>query len=160
MSSSLVVLVVDAVSADPPGADQLHPADPHGPRTRHGPEVSRYVSVACSVGCRCWLAIYCIYFKAECRHPGVPPLCCHDDHAPAGSHDATAAVAGGSDRGKVHHNGIPYLMIGFFFFFVFFKLFKDMNKIEYNVLGWVAVKCLRLPIKEMKKTTTCTHLFF
>lgn len=43
MSSSLVVLVVDAYPADPPGDDRLHPADPHRPRTHHGPEVSRYV---------------------------------------------------------------------------------------------------------------------
>lgn len=43
MSSSLVVLVVDAYPADPPGDDRLHPANPHRPWTHHGPEVSRYV---------------------------------------------------------------------------------------------------------------------
>lgn len=44
MSSSLVVLVVDAVPADYPGDERLHPADPHRPRTHYGPEVSRDVS--------------------------------------------------------------------------------------------------------------------
>lgn len=42
------MLVVDAVSADPPGDDQLHPADPHRPRIHHGPEVSRQPETAAS----------------------------------------------------------------------------------------------------------------